>query len=285
MTIAADPTINLNDTVPSPPANGVNVKWQASGTSVRSVSAYLPCPGGTATFLRADGTFASPTAGGGLNTVSTRVSTVSLGTTTTLTTLGCDAVLRQTSLVLNPPVIASGLAAALQFSDTFGVNDGAGIGGGGTGLWLTGTNLQFVCQAGIARTTDVRMWIGLVANTNIGPTNMPSSDVAVATFIGFRYSSSAGDTAWQCVVAHDGTARTVTSSGVAVDTKSHYFSFICNDAGSSVAFYIDGVLVATVATNYPAAGNAMGYVACSAAITTTAGQKFNFSMLQVSTTL
>lgn len=60
MTTPANPTINLNDTTPAAPGGtGLSVKWQASGTDPRNVSAYLPCPGGTSTFLRADGTFAS----------------------------------------------------------------------------------------------------------------------------------------------------------------------------------------------------------------------------------
>lgn len=60
MTTSANPTILLNSTNPAPPANGINVKPQAAGGDPNPVSFYLPCPGGTATFLRADGTFAVP---------------------------------------------------------------------------------------------------------------------------------------------------------------------------------------------------------------------------------
>ena len=131
-------------------------------------------------------------------------------------------------------------------------------------------NLQYVCCCGVSVNSNVRMWTGMgtynqLSAANYGGTDTPSA--SSRTFIGFRYSTAASDTNWMCVVSN-GSAETITSSGVPVDTKTHYFAFICNDAGSSVAFYIDGTLVTTINADYPSNGSDMSYIAGACPITT-----------------
>ncbi len=71
-------------------------------------------------------------------------------------------------------------------------------------------------------------------------------------FVGFRYSTHAGDTNWQAVTA-DGSAQTVTDTGVAADTNMHVFR-VAQVSGTGYEFYIDGNLVATNTTHLPSSG-------------------------------
>lgn len=65
----------------------------------------------------------------------------------------------------------------------------------------------------------------------------------------FRYTS-ATDTNWQCVT-EDNNTETASDSGVAASTSDANFKIVVNAAGNSVAFYINGTLVATNTTNIP----------------------------------
>lgn len=138
--------------------------------------------------------------------------------------------------------------------------------------YAMGLNLALLCSMYIKRITDVRMWIGLNNSMGGGTSGaFGSSDsfvggsLAGQSFIGFRFSSVAGDANWKCVTA-DGSGETVTDSGVTADTKSHRFAFIVDDSVPNVKFYIDGVLVATVTTTLPASGTTFGHILGSAYI-------------------
>lgn len=296
--MGAYPTINLNDSLPAAPTNGLNVKWQnvasVHDATVEDVSAYVACPGGTSTFLRADGTFATPPGGGATfdaSQVSQRLATVDIG--------GADGDSDNQNHLNNVGVniwelgsfvsyqIASGtIAAAVRYNNS-STGNLAGF-RGADGLFAIGNSLQFVCSSILQRITDVRMWLGLSSTfsgstvTQYGGSDDPTS--FSSSFIGFRFSTIAGDTDWQCVVSN-GTSKTVVSSGVAANTGSHYFAFKCNDAGSSVAFYIDGVLVATISADYPTSGQTMEPVLGSAAAASTTGQSFNFTLLKIGSAL
>lgn len=112
--------------------------------------------------------------------------------------------------------------------------------------YWTGRNIQGVFGAYLARTTDIRCWIGLFSG-------VPAvSDSPTATkFAAFRFSTIAGDTKWQCVTCN-GTSQTVIATTVTPDTASHRFGIEFQDASSQILFYIDGVLVATATATLPA---------------------------------
>lgn len=76
----------------------------------------------------------------------------------------------------------------------------------------------------------------------------------------FRYNEAVNGGRWQCITAQGGT-RTTTDSGITADTNYHAFTTEINEAGTSVAFYIDGVLVQTITTNIPngTVAQAFGY--------------------------
>lgn len=76
----------------------------------------------------------------------------------------------------------------------------------------------------------------------------------------FRYTDGTNSGKWQCITAQGGT-RTTTDSGITADTNYHAFTIEINEAGTSVAFQIDGVLVQTITTNIPngTVAQAFGY--------------------------
>lgn len=80
----------------------------------------------------------------------------------------------------------------------------------------------------------------------------------------FRYTHGTNSGKWQCVCIAN-SVETATDSGVtlaagAADANHHRYTVVVNAAATSVAFYIDGALVATVTTNIPkVAGREVGY--------------------------
>lgn len=93
-----------------------------------------------------------------------------------------------------------------------------------------------------------RVWVGVttsVANLNgvLFAADAPATDYAA-----FRFSS-ATDTTWKAVTAFSG-SQTVVNTGVAYNsTTSTFFEIIPNAAGTSLTFRINGLVVATIATN------------------------------------
>lgn len=73
----------------------------------------------------------------------------------------------------------------------------------------------------------------------------------------FRYTHGTNGGRWQAVTRAAG-AETATDTGVAAAATWVYFEIEVNAAGTSVAFYINGALVATNTTNIPTSGNLTG---------------------------
>jgi hypothetical protein len=107
-------------------------------------------------------------------------------------------------------------------------------------------------------TTTKRVWIGLLGGM---PNNATfyASDTPVEPTCAFRYSTHASDTAWECVVT-DGTTQLTVSSSVAIDTALHTFAI--QFTTPNVLFFIDGVLVATVAITTTTLTTATGFCPC-----------------------
>lgn len=107
--------------------------------------------------------------------------------------------------------------------------------------------------------TSVRYWLGgMSGNVALYKTEL-DTDTPAISFVGFRFSTNAGDTAYQCVACTSGSQTTV-SSGVAYDgTLNHTFQIV--PSGAAVKYYIDGTLVGTISTNLPATTVGMNTVA------------------------
>jgi hypothetical protein len=84
-------------------------------------------------------------------------------------------------------------------------------------------------------------------------TNTPNTN-----FIGFRWSAGT-DTNIQAMCGTDSSHITLVDTGISAVTSRHTFEFVPASA-TSVKFYIDGTLVATVSTNVPANTVAMSSI-------------------------
>lgn len=97
---------------------------------------------------------------------------------------------------------------------------------------------------------NLRIWVGIQSGAGALGTDTPGAS-GVSTLL-FRYSTPAGDTTWQATSA-DGASDTVADTGVVVAVDTRYVMRIKVVSTTSVEYYIDDVLVATLTTTLPAA--------------------------------
>ena len=117
---------------------------------------------------------------------------------------------------------------------------------------LTLGNLRyFETRVKAFESTNVRFWLGALDYTVVSPlgANVLATDTPPDSFFGFRYSTAAGDTYWQCVANNAGT-QTVLATTVALDlAASHLFAM--QYSGGNILYFIDGVQVGSVSSNLP----------------------------------
>jgi hypothetical protein len=127
---------------------------------------------------------------------------------------------------------------------------------GGRFINRTGTNISFYSLTAPVRITDERIWIVLsdqVATTAAG------SDAPVGNYAGFRFSTQASDTVWQCIT-QDNVTQNVQSSGVApVALTTQKFTMLFNDSVPNITFYINNTRVATATTHLPTSGTNLAF--------------------------
>jgi hypothetical protein len=100
--------------------------------------------------------------------------------------------------------------------------------------------------------TLLRVHCGLYSASPSG-----ADSLAALSACGFRFSTGAPDTNWQCITA-SGAAQTVANSGVAVAANTRYVLQIEVVDGSTVRFWINYQLVATATATLPAAATDLG---------------------------
>jgi hypothetical protein len=125
----------------------------------------------------------------------------------------------------------------------------AGVSNNGNAFVRTGRNLHFSALVKLQETAATRVWIGLFFN---GISTVLGADT-LGDFIGFRYSTVAGDTNFKA--CNGLVSQTTTDSGIAADTNIHLFEFIVDEDAANIKFYIDGALVGTNTTNLPSGDN------------------------------
>lgn len=94
--------------------------------------------------------------------------------------------------------------------------------------------------------SSARIWISLHDGTSTSGTN--AADPASRNLMGFRLDTSAGDTRWRCCTK-DGVTLNNLDGGV--DMSGNVQVLAMEHTGTSVKFYIDGVLVQTSSANLP----------------------------------
>lgn len=104
--------------------------------------------------------------------------------------------------------------------------------------------------------SNIRYWIAMTSypapSAGFLESDTPDSAISGFSVIGFRYSTFAGDTHWQCYASDTAGHHIIVDSGVAIDhTLGHNFEVSQPTAGT-LEFYIDSVLVGTLTTTLPA---------------------------------
>ena len=118
----------------------------------------------------------------------------------------------------------------------------------------TGILQDWFTKCLLGGTTDARYWIGMW-DGNDAPTTDLSTNTPTANLIAFRYAS-ATDSTIMAVCQTSSSSQTVVSTGVTPNlTVPQVFEIV--PSGTSVLFYINGTLVATITTNIPASTVAM----------------------------
>lgn len=133
----------------------------------------------------------------------------------------------------------TGVTAALT---TRGTNEG-------NTSWTLGTFWRAVFRCKMNQTANVRYWIGIGAGTLAGAGTY-ATDTPNTSYAMFRFSATT-DATIKAVCGTATASQTVANTGVSVDTTASHIFEIAYD-GTSVYFYIDGALVATIGTNLPA---------------------------------
>jgi hypothetical protein len=98
-----------------------------------------------------------------------------------------------------------------------------------------------------------RAWIGMGEATCISSSGVAmKSDAPAKNVVAFRYSpAGASDTTWKAICQTDATHQTIVDTLIIPDTNLHTFQILSVGGGTSIQFWIDGVLVATVSSNIP----------------------------------
>lgn len=121
-------------------------------------------------------------------------------------------------------------------------------------------DLQIVMKTGgvAADIADLRIWIGAHNDGAIGTDTPGTSGIDGLVF---RYSTPAGDTNWMAG-SFDGASQTFTDTGIAVAVDTRYVMRIKVVSTSSVEYYINGTLVATLTTTLPASTTSIDFGYC-----------------------
>ena len=106
--------------------------------------------------------------------------------------------------------------------------------------------------------SPTRYWIGFSDQTSTNAETVFFSNTPAANFVGFRFSTSAGDSNLQAVCQTGSSTQTIVNTGIAPNTSTpQILEVVPTASGRTITFYINGVLVATISTNVPTNSVAM----------------------------
>lgn len=159
---------------------------------------------------------------------------------------------------------ATGTASSVQDSTGSYINYLSGTAASAQAGWATAggvatvqkqllPDLEVVLKtgAGASDVASLRIWAGLQTNGAIG-TDTPGASAAISSLL-FRYSTPAGDSNWMATASDGSSDATPVDTGVAVTADTRYVMRIKVVSASSVEYYINDLLVATITTALPAA--------------------------------
>jgi hypothetical protein len=234
----ASPALTGTPTGPTA-AIGTNTTQLASTAFVQQAINPISVPGG---ILRRQ-TLISASGGGGttLGAIGEPAVSQSSGTGTSATGKAPSA-----SPAFGPSVLISSATGSISQGWSGSVSN-----------YMVGRNIAFFFIGYIHLITNTRCWISL---TDQIFATMTASDNPAGNYAAFRFSTGAGDTSWQAITK-DGSTQTIVASGVApvVDT-TQTLAIIFTDSIPNIKFYINGSLVATIATHLPTVNTALKWV-------------------------
>jgi len=215
-------------------------------------------------FLKADGTFAVPPGGSSGPSCQTRkkqcsITVADTGTGTSWDFVG-ERLTKFNTTGWNGFLLADANGGTRTEDKSTSATVDAAWGTYGTDQqYRTGKHIEFWAAVRFTDTADCAHWIAIGNGSALTSATFGNSDTNSAVkFAGFRYSTIAGDSHWQCVTG-DGSATTLTDSGITPDGKEHRFAIFFDDDNSQILFYIDGTLVATNTTHLPPASTNVGF--------------------------
>lgn len=214
---------NFDSTTPAAPAGHTNVTWQVDSTG--KVSAYVPSiPSGSAPL----GVFRGMIFNGSADADRSHNNAIGFN----------PEQIGGTFAVFNS--IAPGGVDPSSYSIDCGT--GSAYIHDAVNVIDTGIFIQFEAWCQVASTGAARIWIGMTSTAAD-----PNTSAPFVPIIAFRYDS-ATDTNWQCYVGTAALTFTKVDSGVAV-SSAHFHKFkITPDGSGGINFYIDGSLVANIAS-------------------------------------
>jgi hypothetical protein len=147
------------------------------------------------------------------------------------------------------------------------VNNNAGDGGliDSTGISDVNTDLttgilqDWFAKVALLGNTGARYWVGATDLAPVSQSTGFNTDTPAANFIGFRYSTGT-DTHIVAICQTDATHQTVVDTGIfpTFSTTPQVFEMVPTASGTTINFYINRTLVATISSNVPANTTAMG---------------------------
>src|SRR5690606_5707496 len=163
---------------------------------------------------------------------------------------------------VNGSQTAAGHPGILDLETGTDAAGGAGVRRGSGGAILL-TSGEVVCDfvvkmdelATVAEDFVVNIGLGIVFSASSAVGDVPGDDAVV-----FQYNRGTSVN-WLGITSASGTPTTASGgTNVAVSTDWTHLRFVVNSAGTSVRFYVDGVLIGTSATNIPTAGMGLGMI-------------------------
>lgn len=139
-------------------------------------------------------------------------------------------------------------------------------------------SLRSIWQITVSSTTACRYWLGYSNGT---VANMVDSDTPAFSFLGFRFSTVAGDTNWKCATDNGSGTPNIVDSGVAVAAGEYLMGIAQNSVAGSAQFFInrtgagDPAQRAISSTKIPSTATLMAQFA---GVETTAAAAKNFTV-------
>jgi len=170
-------------------------------------------------------------------------SAASGGGGTMLSQFGVDFVAVNPSFATQNPTSTQGKFVKLQSG---GGNNGMGYDDNAANITL-GILQDWIVKANLIGGTSSRYWIGMWDQAE-GPTTGLNTLTPSANLVAFRWDSVTGGNII-AVCQTDNSHQTVVDTGISTAHSVHTYEIV--PVGSTVTFYIDGTLVATISTNVP----------------------------------